>query len=169
MRALSRLVLGGIKFANGENPKGAYGGKNQAPGTRMKIAALQREILAKAQGYKAAMGHLPPGGRRQEEDAPRARPGPGAAGRSARTPPHGALSLHRADDILTAVRLAKEFGFEIVLQHCTEGYRVAAELAKEGIWVSLTLVDSPGGKPEVMGLLGRERGHPARGGRQSRH
>ena len=60
---------------------------------------------------------------------------------------------HRADDIMTAVRLSKEFNFEIVLQHCTEGYRIAAELAKEGISVSLTLVDSPGGKPEVMGLL----------------
>src|SRR5439155_13545653 len=60
---------------------------------------------------------------------------------------------HRADDIMTAVRLSKEFGFELVLQHCTEGYRIAQELAKEGIWVSLTLVDSPGGKPEVLYLL----------------
>src|SRR5256714_12081880 len=60
---------------------------------------------------------------------------------------------HRADDIMTAVRLSEEFGFELVVQHCTEGYRVADELAKRGIFVSLTLVDSPGGKPEVMGLL----------------
>src|SRR5262249_52382530 len=43
MRILIDLVLGGIKFANGENPKGAYGGKKLAPATRMKIAALQRE------------------------------------------------------------------------------------------------------------------------------
>src|SRR5207253_11310182 len=49
--------------------------------------------------------------------------------------------------------LAEEFGFELVLQHCTEGYRIAEELAKRGIWVSLTLIDSPGGKPEAMGLL----------------
>ena len=54
---------------------------------------------------------------------------------------------------MTAVRLMEEFGFELVLQHCTEGYLVAEELAKRGIFVSLTLVDSPGGKPEVMGLL----------------
>src|SRR5262249_42772634 len=46
-----------------------------------------------------------------------------------------------------------EFGFELVLQHATEAYRVAAELARLGIAVSLTLVDSPGGKPEVLGLL----------------
>ena len=60
---------------------------------------------------------------------------------------------HRADDIMTAVRLAEEFGFELVLQHCTEGYRVADELAKRKIPVSLTLIDSPGGKPEATGLL----------------
>src|SRR5262249_33009138 len=60
---------------------------------------------------------------------------------------------HRADDLLTAVRLAREFGFELVLQHATEGYRVAEELVKHKIPVSLTLVDSPGGKPEVAGLL----------------
>src|SRR6516225_7599765 len=54
---------------------------------------------------------------------------------------------------MTAVRLSEEFGFELVLQHCTEGYRIAEELARRGIWVSLTLIDSPGGKPEAMGLL----------------
>src|SRR5205807_3755834 len=57
------------------------------------------------------------------------------------------------DDIMTAVRLAEEFGFELVVQHGTEGYRIAQELARRGIAVSVTLVDSPGGKPEVMGLL----------------
>ena len=60
---------------------------------------------------------------------------------------------HRADDLLTAVRISEEFGFEIVLQHATEGYRVADVLAKKKIPVSLTLVDSPGGKAEAMGLL----------------
>ena len=154
MRIMAGRVLGGIKFANGENPKGAYGGKNQAPGTRMKIAALQRDQLTKAQAYK-----------RQWDTFNKAK----ADGKSA-TPPERDINLdplvevlekkrtvhfhcHRADDIMTAVRLSEEFGFELVLQHCTEGYLVAEELAKRGIWVSLTLVDSPGGKPEVMGLL----------------
>jgi imidazolonepropionase-like amidohydrolase len=154
MRALTGQVLGGIKFANGENPKGAYGGKNQAPVTRMKLAALQREQLAKAQAYK-----------RQWDNYRKAK----AEGKDAAAPDRDInldplvevlerkrtvhFHTHRADDIMTAVRLAEEFGFEIVLQHCTEGYRVAEELAKRGIWVSLTLVDSPGGKPEAMGLL----------------
>ena len=60
---------------------------------------------------------------------------------------------HRADDLMTAIRLAKEFDFELVLQHCTEGYRIVEELVREKIPVSLTLVDSPGGKLEVAGLL----------------
>src|SRR5947199_8275469 len=60
---------------------------------------------------------------------------------------------HRADDILTAMRLAEEFGFELVLHHVTEGYRVADELAKRKMPVSLTLVDSPGGKYETAGLI----------------
>src|SRR5579862_4911186 len=52
MRVLRGVVLGGIKFANGENPIGAYGKKGSAPGTRMKVAALQREELTKAREYK---------------------------------------------------------------------------------------------------------------------
>src|ERR1019366_3103070 len=154
MRIMAGRVLGGIKFANGENPKGAYGGKGQAPGTRMKIAALQRETLTKAQNYK-----------RQWDSYNKAK----ADGKQA-TPPERDINMdplvevlekkrtvhfhcHRADDIMTAVRLSEEFGFELVLQHCTEGYLIAQELAKRGISVSLTLIDSPGGKPEVMGLL----------------
>lgn len=154
MRLLARQILGGIKFANGENPKGVYGSKGAAPGTRMKIAALQREQLAKAQAYKRQWDSY----RKKAEADPKA------------TPPDRDLAMeplvevlerkrtvhfhcHRADDIMTAVRLSEEFGFELVLQHCTEGYRVAEELGKKGIWVSLTLIDSPGGKPETLGLL----------------
>jgi imidazolonepropionase-like amidohydrolase len=154
MRVLRGVVLGGIKFANGENPIGAYGKKGAAPGTRMKVAALQREQLVKAREYK-----------RQIAEYKKAV----AEGKKA-TPPEVDLALqplvevlerlrtvhfhcHRADDIMTAVRLSEEFGFELVLQHCTEGYRIARELAERKLWVSVTLVDSPGGKPEVLGLL----------------
>src|SRR5262249_16284532 len=125
-----------------------------APVTRMKLAALQREQLAKAQAYK-----------RQWDAYKKAK----ADGKDA-TAPDRDINLdplvevlerkrtvhfhcHRADDIMTAVRLSEEFGFELVLQHCTEGYLVAEELAKRGIFVSLTLIDSPGGKPEVLRLL----------------
>src|SRR5262249_40748929 len=60
---------------------------------------------------------------------------------------------HRADDLMSAIRLADEFHFEMVLQHGTEGYRVADEIARRKIPVSLTLVDSPGGKAETAGLI----------------
>src|SRR5262249_29840303 len=60
---------------------------------------------------------------------------------------------HRADDLMTAVRIAEEFGFEVVLHHVSEGYRVADELARRKIPASLTLIDSPGGKLEASGLI----------------
>jgi imidazolonepropionase-like amidohydrolase len=146
-------VVGGLKMANGENPKG-YGRRGSAPATRMKVAALQREQFVKAREYKAKW------------DAHRKATVEGKKP----TPPDVDLSLepllevlerkrtvhfhcHRADDILTAVRLSEEFGFELVLQHCTEGYRVSRELAERRAWVSLTLLDSPGGKLETAGLL----------------
>jgi len=154
MRILMGGRLGGIKFANGENPKGSYGGKGAAPGTRMKVAALQREQLIKAREYK-----------KKWDDYNVAK----KDGKDAKAPDRDInldplvevlerrrtvhFHCHRADDIMSAVRLSREFDFELVLQHCTEGYRVADELARLGIWCSLTLIDSPGGKPETMGLL----------------
>jgi imidazolonepropionase-like amidohydrolase len=153
MRLTSAKVKGGLKMANGENPKN-YGKRGQAPGTRMKVAALQREQFAKARAYQ-----------RQWAAYKKAV----AAGKKA-APPDRDIALealvealerkrtvhfhsHRADDLMTAMRIADEFGFELVLQHCTEGYRVAKEIAKRKIPASLTLVDSPGGKLEVVGLL----------------
>ncbi len=155
MRIPDLPVLGGLKMANGENPKG-YGrrGQSLAPGTRMKVAALQREQFAKARDCQAKWAAY-----RQAA----------ATGKDA-TPPDTDLTLeplvevlerkrtvhfhtHRADDLMTALRIAEEFGFEIVLQHATEGYRVAAEIGRRKVPVSLTLVDSPGGKLEAAGLL----------------
>jgi imidazolonepropionase-like amidohydrolase len=153
MRIPDAKVKGGLKMANGDNPKG-YGRRNLAPGTRMKVAALQREQFTKARAYQ-----------RQWAAYHKAR----AAGKAAARPDTD-LALealvevlerkrtvhfhsHRADDLMTAMRIADEFGFELVLQHCTEGYRVAREIAKRKVPASLTLVDSPGGKLEVVGLL----------------
>ncbi|HET9530997.1 MAG TPA: amidohydrolase family protein, partial [Blastocatellia bacterium] len=57
---------------------------------------------------------------------------------------------HRHDDISTVLRHAKEFGFRVVLQHVSEGYRVAEEIAAAKAPASLTIIDSPGGKLETM-------------------
>ena len=149
MRVTGRLpggaeILGGLKMANGENPKGYGRGKQQAPFTRMKVAALQRQEFVKAREYKAKRD----AGEKVDTDVSL---DPLVEVLEKKRTVH--FHCHRADDIMSAVRIAEEFGFELVLQHATEGYRVADVLAKKKIPVSLTLLDSPGGKAETMGLL----------------
>lgn len=143
-------AIGGLKMANGENPK-AYGTKNQAPMTRMEEAALARREFVKAQEYK-----------RKLEDYKKQL----AAGSKDAKMPDRDLDLeamvevlegkrivqhhtHRADDIMTVLRLADEFNFRVVIHHGTEAYKVADELAKRHIPVSMIIIDSPGGKLEL--------------------
>jgi imidazolonepropionase-like amidohydrolase len=155
MSVEARGVLGGLKMANGENPKNFNFQRSKTPpATRMKLAAMQREQFVKAREYQRRWQDY----RKKADTDKKAEP------------PERDISLeplvevlerkrtvhfhcHRADDLLTAVRLAREFNFELVLQHATEGYRVADELVKYKIPVSLTLLDSPGGKLEAAGLL----------------
>lgn len=59
---------------------------------------------------------------------------------------------HRHDDIMTVLRLSKEFGFRVVLHHVSEGWKVAEEIAAAGAPCSIILVDSPGGKLEARYL-----------------
>jgi imidazolonepropionase-like amidohydrolase len=66
---------------------------------------------------------------------------------------------HRHDDILTAIRLAEEFGYRLVLQHVSEAHRVADEIAESGAHASIIAIDSPGGKLEAINMIninGRE-------------
>ena len=60
---------------------------------------------------------------------------------------------HRHDDIMTVMRLAKEFNFRVVLHHVSEGWMVAKEIARAGVPCSIILVDSPGGKLEAVNLV----------------
>lgn len=137
-------VLGGLKMANGENPKGYGRTKQAAPFTRMKVAALQREQFVKAKEYMAKMA----GDKKPDRDLSLE---PLVEVLEKKRTVH--FHCHRADDMLTAVRIAEEFGFELVLQHGTEGFRIADTLAKKKIPVSHTILDSPGGKAETIGLL----------------
>ncbi len=155
MRIQGIPVLGGLKMANGENPKRFnFDRSKSAPATRMKIHAMQREQFMKAKEYQRKWADY----RKKKETDPKAEQ------------PDVDLSLeplvevlerkrtvhfhcHRADDIYSALKLSIEFDFEIILQHATEAYRIVDELSKNNAWVSLTLVDSPGGKAEVAGLL----------------
>ena len=113
-----------MKCAFGENPKRCYGqSMKKSPMTRMATAALLRELLFKAQRYlqDKEAGKNPAFDMKLEAMIPVMK---------------GLIPLkahaHRADDILTSIRIAKEFGLKITLDHCTDGSLIADELAEEG-------------------------------------
>ncbi len=113
-----------MKAAFGENPKGCYGQHDRKkPVTRMGISALLRETLAKAQRYaqKKDAGEDQPFDFQMEAMLPVIR-------REIPLKCHA----HRADDMLTALRIAEEFGIDITLDHCTDGHLIADILAKKG-------------------------------------
>lgn len=134
----------GIKFANGTNPIRAGGGN--FPGTRAKSAALVRDQFIKAKEYQAKITK--------------------AAGDSSKLPPRDLametlvealegkrvvhFHTHRHDDIMTVIRLQKEFGLKVVLQHVSEAWKVADEIAKSKLPSSIIMIDSPGGKLETL-------------------
>ncbi len=118
-----------MKVAFGENPKGCYGqnGKKE-PNTRMAIAALLREELAKAKRYAddvAAAEADPTKNRPYDFDLEAMLP---VIRREIPLKVHA----HRADDILTALRIAHEFDVDVTLDHVTEGHLIADILAEEG-------------------------------------
>ncbi len=114
-----------MKCAFGENPKRCYGqGSKKSPMTRMATAALLRETLFKTKRYleDKESGKNPGFDMKLEAMIPVIQ---------------GQLPLkchaHRADDILTSIRIAKEFGVKMTLDHCTDGALIADELAEEGL------------------------------------
>ncbi|MTI88848.1 MAG: amidohydrolase family protein [Balneolaceae bacterium] len=137
-------IYGGMKMANGTNPIG----NPPFPGTRAKSAALVRSLFVKAREYQAKI------------DA--------AGGDESKMPPRdiGMEALvqvlegkrtvhnhtHRHDDILTAIRLSQEFGYDLVLQHVSEAWKVADEIAEAGVPASIITLDSFGGKLEAVDL-----------------
>lgn len=113
-----------MKCAFGENPKRCYGHQNKkAPMTRMGTAAVLRETLFKARRYMEDLdaGKNPPFDMKLEAMLPVMR---------------GQIPLkahaHRSDDIFTSIRIAKEFGLKLTLDHCTDGAVIAKHLGKEG-------------------------------------
>jgi imidazolonepropionase-like amidohydrolase len=139
-------VAGGIKMANGTNSIRPGGGS--FPGTRAKSAALVREQYVKAQEYRDEV--------KRAGDDPDERPERDLAldalvdvlDKKRMVHHH----THRHDDIVTVLRLAKEFGFRVVLQHVSEGWKVADEIARAGVPCSVIVIDSPGGKLEAIDM-----------------
>ena len=113
-----------MKCAFGENPKGAYGKSgSKAPVTRMGTAALIRDLLFRARNYLAEKeaGKEPKFDFKLEAMLP-------VMKKEIPLKAHA----HRADDIFTSIRIAKEFDLKLTLDHCTEGALIADDLAKEG-------------------------------------
>ena len=137
-------VAGGTKMANGTNSRR----EAPFPGTRAKAAAMVRTQFLKAQDYRRKL-------RNANDDL-------------SKLPPRdlqmeGLLEIldggrmvhhhtHRHDDVLTVLRLAKEFGFRVVLHHVSDAWMVADEIAAAGVASSIILVDSPGGKLEAKDI-----------------
>ncbi len=127
-RCMERMVVkspAAMKVAFGENPKMNYGEKDIMPASRMAIAAMLREELYKACCYKEKKerGEIATG----EEDF-RMECWLPVLRREIPLKAHA----HRADDILTAIRIAKEFQLDMTLDHCTEGHLIADEIAESG-------------------------------------
>lgn len=144
IRGADGRPTGGLKMANGTNPIGTA----PYPTTRAKTASIARAEFIKAREYAEKIAR---------------------AGDDASKLPARDLSLetlaevlagkrvihhhtHRQDDILTVLRLREEFGFKVVLQHVSEGWIVADQIARAGVPCSIIDVDSPGGKLETRNV-----------------
>jgi imidazolonepropionase-like amidohydrolase len=119
----------GLKSALGENPKRVYGDQKKAPMTRMATAALLRETLAAAQNYGAKI--------KQGEKDPDKLPDRDLKMEAMLPVIAGEIPLlihaHRADDIITGLRIADEFQLKVIIQHATEGYKIPEELVSRNI------------------------------------
>jgi imidazolonepropionase-like amidohydrolase len=130
----------GLKAALGENPKRSYGReKKVAPATRMASAAILRESLARAQDYL-------------KKEAPERDLKMEALVRVIKQEVPLRVHAHRADDIMTAVRIAEEFRVNLVIEHCTEGHLVAGKLAEKGVPVVIGPLLSNRAKVELQGI-----------------
>lgn len=119
----------GVKMALGENPKRVYSEKKMMPTTRMGTAAVIRTFLLKSADYMKKKEQAMKEGKPFLERDPKYEIGEKLLKRELPARIHA----HRVDDIVTAIRLAEEFNLKIVLEHCTEGYKIADMLASKGI------------------------------------
>jgi imidazolonepropionase-like amidohydrolase len=136
-------VYGGMKMANGTNP---MRGTSGFPGTRSKSAAMDRELFLKAVEYKRKIdsakkdsSKLPDRDLRMEALVEVL---------EGKRVIH--FHTHKMNDILTILRLKKEFGFRVVLHHVSEAWKVVDAIAAAGVPCSIINIDAPGGKLEAM-------------------
>jgi len=116
-----------IKCAFGENPKRVYYEKKAAPMTRMATAALLREALMKAKRYMERKERV-----KEEDKQPELDVKMESLVRVLKKELPLKAHAHRADDIMTALRIAREFDIDMTIEHCTEGHRITETLVREG-------------------------------------
>ncbi|MCI9563569.1 MAG: amidohydrolase [Oscillospiraceae bacterium] len=132
-----------MKMAFGENPKGSFGRKGHMPVTRMAISALIRDTLYRAREYVE----------KKDKGDPAQRPGYDIRLEALEPVIRRQIPIkahcHRADDIMTVLRIAKELDLLVTLDHCTEGYLIADKIAESGCPVILGPLGGFPQKPEV--------------------
>lgn len=124
---ITLLEPAAMKVAFGENTKRVYSGQKKMPATRMAIASLLREELFKAKQYQNKKEEAIAKGKAFETDY-RLEPWLPVLNKKIPLKAH----VHRADDILTAVRIAKEYDLNMTLDHCSEGYLIPKEIKTFG-------------------------------------
>jgi imidazolonepropionase-like amidohydrolase len=152
-----------IKFASGENPKRVYGAREQLPSTRMGNFAVQRDALVQAQEYMREWDRYNQKLKRAETDKEKDKD-------KDATPPKRDLKLealadvlrgkimvqihcYRADEMLTEMAMAKEFGYKLrAFHHALEAYKVADQLAANNVGIA-TFADWWGYKQEAWDAI----------------
>src|SRR5215469_16143551 len=132
-RTVDDMVLrepAGLKSALGENPKRVYGDKKETPSTRLGTAAVIRAAFVEAGNYLAKLENNQSSERGKVTDRDLKLE---ALGRVLRREIPWRQHCHRADDIATAMRIAAEFGYDLVIDHGTEAYLLADKIAAAGI------------------------------------
>lgn len=119
----------GLKMALGENPKRVYGSANKQPSTRLGNAAIIRAYFTKVKNYMAKKEAAEKEGKPFAEHDLAMEVGELVLKRKIPARIHA----HRKDDILTAIRLSKEFDFDLVIEHGTEGYLIADYIRSKGV------------------------------------
>ena len=144
----------GMKFSMGENPKMTYMNRDESPCTRMAVASVIREALFKAKRYmedkKKAVEN--------EDDMPDFDIKSESLLPLLKGEVKAHFHCHRADDIFTAIRIAKEFGLRYTLVHCTDGHLIADELKEENAEAVIGPVICDPCKPELANITPKNAG-----------
>jgi imidazolonepropionase-like amidohydrolase len=153
-RVVDQMVLrepAGLKSALGENPKRVYGERKETPSTRLGTAAVIREAFVQASNYLARLAAAedqPPSERKPvDRDL-----GLEALGRVLRREIPWRQHCHRADDIATAMRISREFGYQLVIDHGTEAHLLADLIAEQQIPVIIGPLFTTRAKVELRNI-----------------